>query len=313
MNEPSEIARNQTGTILVLWTLIVLYAASRVLQIFPGRVPMLAVVALHVVPAALFALIHGAMLYRVRGILTFIALCLVIGNIFENIGVRTGFPYGHYYFTDLMGPKLFVVPIFLGLAYVGMAYLSWTLARLILGVENPLVGSRIVTLPLTAAFIMVAWDLAMDPIWGTVLHAWIWVKGGAYFGVPVSNFLGWYLTVYVIYQLFALYLRRSATSPKRLPPGYWHLVLVFYAVSAAGNLLVAIPRAGPSVVSDPAGVQWKVSNITSACALVSIFLMGAFVVLAWVRLADQNAEGLRSLRTPEGRSGPSHPVTFPVP
>ncbi len=148
---------------------------------------MLAVVVLHVVPAALFALIHGAMLYRVRGILIFIALCLVIGNIFENVGVLTGFPYGHYYFTDLMGPKLFAVPVFLGLAYVGMAYLSWILARLILGFGDPLVGSRIVTLPLTAAFIMVAWDLAMDPIWGTVLHAWIWVRGGAYFAFPSAT------------------------------------------------------------------------------------------------------------------------------
>jgi uncharacterized membrane protein len=300
MNEPFErTARIRTGTILALWTLIVLYAAARVLQIFPGRVPMLAVVALHVVPAALFALIHGAMFYRVRGILTFIVLCLVIGNVFENVGVRTGFPYGHYYFTDLMGPKLFAVPVFLGIAYVGMAYFSWVLARLILGVGNPLVGSRIVTLPLMAAFVMVAWDLAMDPVWGTVLHAWIWLKGGAYFGVPVSNFLGWYLTVYVIYQLFALYLRRSTTSLKRLPPGYWRLALVFYVVSAAGNLLVVIPRAGPAVVSDPAGVQWKVSNIASACALVSIFLMGAFSLLAWVRLTDQKIEGARSPAEPQ--------------
>jgi putative membrane protein len=46
---------------------------------------------------------------------------------------------------------------------------------------------------------MVAWDLSMDPVWSTVMHSWIWLQGGAYFGVPVSNFLGWYLTVYVIY------------------------------------------------------------------------------------------------------------------
>ena len=288
-------AKSRIGTILVLWTLIVLYAGSRVLQILPGRVPMLAVVALHVVPAALFALIHGAIFYRTRSILAFITLCFVIGNIFENVGVRTGFPYGHYYFTDLMGPRLFVVPILLGLAYVGMAYLSWTLARLILGVRKPLIGSRIVTLPLVAAFIMVAWDLAMDPVWGTVLHAWIWVKGGAYFGVPASNFLGWYLTAYVVYQLFALYLRWSVPSPKRLSSGYWHLAVVFYAVSATGNLLLAIPQPGPRVISDPAGVQWRVSDITGACVLVSIFLMGAFAVLAWIRLADQNAEGARSL------------------
>jgi uncharacterized membrane protein len=290
MSKPAE-TMNQTGTSLVLWALVVLYAVARVMQVFPGQVSMFAVVALHVLPPIVFALIHGAMLYRARGILTFFAICLVVGNIFENVGVRTGFPFGHYYFTDRMGPKLFVVPILLGLAYLGMAYLSWTLARLILGnMRSPLARSRIMTLPLVAAFIMVAWDFSQDPVWSTILHLWIWRQGGAYFGVPVSNFLGWYLTVYVFYQLFALYLRDRSTNPDPLPSSYWNLAVLFYAVSAAGNILLVIPRGGPSVVSDATGAQWRVSDITGACALVSIFIMGAFSLLAWVRLTDQKAE-----------------------
>ena len=259
---------------------------------FPGKVPIVLVVALHVLPPIVFALIHGAMFCRWRGILIFFAVCLVVGNIFENVGVRTGFPFGHYYFTDLMGPKLFVVPIQLGLAYLGMAYLSWTLARLILGgVQNPLEGSRVVTLPLVAAFIMVAWDFSQDPVWSTILHLWIWQQGGAYFGVPASNFFGWFLTVYVFYQLFALYLRGRSMKPEPLPPGYWHVAVLFYAVSAVGNILLALPLAGPSVVSDPTGALWRVSDITGTCALVSIFTMGVFAVMAWVRLSEQKAAG----------------------
>ena len=130
MGELAEsIARNQAGTNLALWALTVLYAAASVLQIFPGKVPILAVIAMHVLPPAVFALIHGAILYRSRVIVTFAALCPVIGNIFENLGILTGFPFGRYYFTDVMGPKLFRVPILLGLAYLGMGYLSWTLGR----------------------------------------------------------------------------------------------------------------------------------------------------------------------------------------
>ncbi len=294
MSKPAGgIAKSWAGTSLVLWALIALYAAARVLQVFPGKVSMLAVVASHVFPPAIFALIHGAMLYRSRGILTFAALCLVIGNISENLSILTGFPFGRYYFTDVMGPKLFHIPILLGLAYLGMGYLSWTLGYLILGdMRSPLAGSRVVTLPLVASFIMVAWDLSMDPVWSNIVHAWIWLKGGAYFGVPVVNFLGWYLTVYVFYQLFALYLRGRSTNPGPLPSSYWHLAVLFYGVSAAGNILLAIPPAGLSVVSDPTGAQWKVSDITGACALTSIFIMGAFALLAWVRLADQKAENL---------------------
>jgi len=276
-----------------MWGFVALYAAARVLQVFPGNVPMGAVVALHVFPPAIFALIHGGIFYGSRGILTFTALCLGIGNIMENLGVLTGFPFGHYYFTDVMGPKFFAVPMLLGLAYVGMGYLSWMLARLILGgARIPLTGSRVVTVPLVAGFIMVAWDICMDPIWSTIVHAWIWRQGGAYFGVPVSNFLGWYLTVFLFYQLFAVYLRGRATYNGPLPSGYWKAAVLFYGVSAAGNILLVIPSAAVSVVSDPAGAQWKVSDITAACALTSIFMMGAFALLAWVRLADPKAEAI---------------------
>jgi uncharacterized membrane protein len=290
----SKHAWNWAGTNLMLWALLVFYGVARILQVSPGPIPMLAVVALHVLPPVVFALMHGAMLYRWRGILTFFVICLVIGNIFENVGVRTGFPYGHYCFTGLMGPKLFAVPILLGLAYVGMAYLSWTLARLILGdAQNSLKGSRVVTLSLVAAFIMVAWDFSQDPVWSTILHLWVWPQGGPYFGVPVSNFLGWYLTVYVFYQLFGLYLRDRPTNPGPLPNSYWHQSVLFYSLSAAGNILPAIAGHGPSMVCDPTGAQWKVSDITGTCALVSIFTMGAFALLAWVRLADRKAGAIR--------------------
>jgi len=285
--KPADSTARNSALTIGLWTLIALYAGARFLQVFPGSVPILVVVALHVVPAAVFALIHGAISYRLRGILVFFAVSLVVGNVFENVGVYTGFPYGRYYFTDLMGPKIFSVPVLLGLAYVGMGYVSWTLGRLILGdLRSSLAGRHIVTLPLVATFIMVAWDLSLDPVWSTVLHAWIWLQGGAYFGVPVSNFLGWYLTSFVIYQLFALYLRVRVVHPAPLSGRYWHLAIVFYAVSAAGNLLLLIPHGGSAYIFDPAGVQWKVNDIAGTCALVSIFLMGSFALLAWTRLRD---------------------------
>lgn len=290
MNTQANAIPGRNGIVLLLWGLIALYSAARVLQVYPVRVPMLAVVALHVVPLAVFALFHGAMIYRLRDILVFLAICLVIGNIFENVGVRTGFPYGHYYFTDLMGPRLFGVPILLGLAYVGMGYLSWTLGSLILGGTVPVAGSRVVTLPLVAAFVMVAWDLSQDPVWSTIVRAWVWLHGGAYFGVPASNFLGWYVTVYIIYQSFALYLRGRSIGSDPVAGNYWHLAVLLYGTSAVGNVLLVIPRAGLSVVSDPSGKQWNVSDITGTCALISIFTMGAFALLAWVRLADRKSE-----------------------
>ena len=75
-------------------------------------------------------------------------------------------------------------------------------------------------------------SFAMDPVWSTVMHAWIWLQGGAYFGVPLSNFAGWYITVYIFYQLFAVYLRHGSATPATLPSSHWGCAGHFYAISA---------------------------------------------------------------------------------
>jgi uncharacterized membrane protein len=280
--------RSGNATDFALGTLIGLYAVSRVLQLFAGRVPTLAVVAFHVIPAALFALLHGALRYRLSGILAFFTICLLVAGISENVGVWTGYPFGRYYFTDLMGPKILVVPVFLALAYVGMGYISWTLGRIIIGDASlPLTRQMIVTVPLVASFLMVAWDMAMDPVWSTVMNAWIWLDGGPYFGVPISNFFGWYLINFVIYVVFALYLRRRSDLSAHLPSQYWFSAVLFYAISAGGNILLLIPRPGPRVVFDPAGVQWRVADITANAAVISVFTMGGFALIAGLRVFDR--------------------------
>jgi putative membrane protein len=279
---------HNTRTTLALGLILALYACARIVEATPSHIPQFALVAVDVLSALAFALVHGALHYRQRGILVFAGICVVVGNISENLSVATGFPFGHYYFEELMGPKLFQVPVLLGLAYIGMAYVSWTLARLIVGApQMPVTGARVITLPLVASFIMVAWDLAQDPVWGTVLHGWAWLDGGPWFGVPISNYVGWYGTVFTIYLLFTLYLRSKPAPAVPERQASWHAALLFYAFCAAGNVLQAIHPAVPEVVSDPAGKQWRVADITGASALISIFVMGAFAVIAWIRLAEQ--------------------------
>jgi uncharacterized membrane protein len=118
---------------VALAAILAVYALSRIIEVLPISTPSTPIVALEIFSALAFALVHGAQHYRLRGILVFTAICLLIGNAIENVGVLTGFPFGHYEFLPLMGPKVLRVPILLGLAYVGMAYVAWTLSRIILG------------------------------------------------------------------------------------------------------------------------------------------------------------------------------------
>lgn len=265
----------------VLFTLLALYAAARILQMFAGRVPNLGLVTLHVLPPALFALIHGARVYRLRGILAFISLCLGVATLFESISLRTGFPFGHYRFTGLMGPKLYDLPILLALAYVGMGYLSWIVSLAICGDEQQkLSGTRVVLLPLVASLVMTMWDLSMEAVWADIDHAWIWRDGGSYYGVPISNFVGWLLTAYTFYQLFALYLQHRQTAAAS--SSRWQIAVGFYALSALGNLLVTAPSSLGSVFVDSTGKQWSISSILMTSRLVSIFLMFPLSLSAWV-------------------------------
>jgi uncharacterized membrane protein len=288
------------ANVWVLWSLIAAYVGADVLfllaGLFPGHLPVLVSLALHIFPPLVFALVHGARIYGWRGILTFAGLCMLVGNAFENIGILTGFPFGLYTFTGRMGPRIFQVPILLGLAYVGMGYLSWTVARAIAGIERrELSGWRVAMLPLLASAVMTAWDVAMDPIWSTVGHLWTWKHGGGYFGVPASNYFGWLLTNYAIYQLFVLLVTRGRPSGNDeavggerrrgdLPVSYWRTAVTFYALTAAGNLLLGIPTPRHPVVTDAAGTAWHVSDITAACSVASVLLMGGFALGAWVRL-----------------------------
>jgi putative membrane protein len=274
-----------------LVVLLLLYALARVLQIFPTNVPTLLIVILHVLPPAVFAFIHGRRVYGTKGIVVFMAFCLVIGSALESLSLRIGFPFGHYYFTGVMGPKLFQLPVLLSLAYVGVGYLAWVVASLIVGAPQ---SSRAATfiVPCVAAVVMCSWDLAMDPVWANIDRAWVWLDGGGYFGVPFSNFFGWLLTTWIFYQAFALWLRGQ---PHRTSdPTYSRLAVLMYGIVALGNLLVAVPSAlppsWPKTIADAAGRQWQTSDIIRASILTSVFVMVPFALIAWVRADSSRSE-----------------------
>jgi uncharacterized membrane protein len=273
----------------VLGTMLGLYLLARFCQLDADRLPTLFIVMLHVLPSAVFALVHGSILYRPKGMLVFTACCLGVGAVAESLSLRTGFPFGHYWFTGVMGPQVMHLPVLLVFAYLGVGYVSWVLALLVLGYRGlPMRGVRVIALPVLASFLMVAWDLSMDPDWATIDRAWVWRDGGAYFGVPVSNFLGWYLTAYLFYQVFALFLRRwEPVRPMTLSRSYWRAAVLLYGICAAGNVLLFWQPLVPRIVADPSGRQWMSNDILSACVFVSVAVMGPVAILAWLRLNER--------------------------
>ena len=121
---------------------------------------------------------------RRRAAFSLLALS-AFGYAVETLGVATGFPYGTFYYGDALGYRFAgLVPYLLPVSYVplvlGAVAASWGTPRRSLHA-------------LAAALLLVLMDGVLDP--GAVsLGFWVWPEGGAYYGVPSSNYAGWLLS-----------------------------------------------------------------------------------------------------------------------
>lgn len=274
------LTRNQRLTNVVLWGIVVAYVVgtlfTRILSIPVSLVLLL-------FP---FTFIHGAKRYGWKGIVVFVVATIIISNILENLSILAGFPFGHYYYTDALGPKVALVPVFITPSYVSFGYLAWVLSTIIVGeVRRRSTPFIAVAVPLVASFMMVAWDLSLDPIASTINHTWIWTQGGGYFGVPFSNFLGWSFTVYLFFQLFALYLRQRGSNDltRTLPIAHYLQIIPVYMFTGVG--FVIDHQVGANMqVTDAVGHVWQTGDIYETSAIFAIYTMIFVSILALVIL-----------------------------
>ena len=235
--------------------------------------------------AAAFA--HAAMAYAFKHAAALFFICVVITFMMENIGAATGFPFGRYHFEvggDL--PHIGAIPIIVGPLWFGMGYFAWSVAGSLLdGADYKLRKPRnLIALPIVAAFVMAQWDLVMDSPNATVAKAWIWHDGGAFFGVPLSNYLGWLLTSWLFYQAFAFYLRRQAALAEA-SRSLRALAILFY-VSAGLTYLTPWLLNDGGEAADRAGHIWRVQDVHTASVITMIFGMGFTAILSAIRLMN---------------------------
>jgi putative membrane protein len=110
----------------------------------------------------------------------------------EYVGIRTGLPYGEFYYGVDLGPTVAGVPVGLPVFFLPLVMNAYLLVVLLLGKLADHAPTR-----LTAVIAaVVAMDLVLDP--GAVgLGFWVYPGGGPFYGVPLSNYLGWVLSATV--------------------------------------------------------------------------------------------------------------------
>lgn len=133
----------------------------------------------------------------------------------EHVGTGWGVPFGEYQYTALLGPRLLGrVPLLIPLSWFVMGVASYALAQSRIPAEGDRVGRIFV-----GAWLLTAWDLALDPAMSHLTGYWRWQEAGSYYGMPWQNLPGWLLTGLVVMgALEALEARRWTV---RVRPRWW--------------------------------------------------------------------------------------------
>lgn len=206
---------------------------------------------------ALFSFTHSIVMLGYQRAIVLLVLCLTISFGFEYVGEKTGVIFGPYYYTGMLGTKLFgTIPVIIPFAWYMMFYPSYVVTNVLAESDPVSVKSNvawIAWMSALSALIMTTWDLTMDPIMSfhtcatsalecinspleefNVGHpAWVWVDGGEHFGVPALNYWGWLLTSFVVFFLFRLVETRIPHQPW---PGAMSRMMIFLPVGAYGTM-----------------------------------------------------------------------------
>jgi putative membrane protein len=148
----------------------------------------------------------------------------------EVLGVHTGVPFGSYRYDGGLGPKVFAVPVVIGLAWVMMAHPCVVVAE---RVARSTLG-RV----MAAAAGLAGWDVFLDPQMVDARH-WHWSDPSPHLpgvaDVPLSNFGGWLL---VATAFSAVLVAASRRRPDRHGEGPLVVLWVWVWLSSALAALV---------------------------------------------------------------------------
>jgi uncharacterized membrane protein len=231
----------------------------------------------------LFVILHAWLGYTARGMAAFVVIAGVVAFTLEAISIATGFPFGSYT-HHLPGLKPLGVPLVALAGWIMFSWLAWALARLIMRpVASVAVGgAERFTTPIVATFILGGYDLVNDPI-GATAHNWYsYDHPTGALGVPLTNYLGWLLTGWVIFQLVALVEPRFPGRPVTQGRAYWLLPCLFWlsTTTQVFNSLIhptdgVVVRGGKAIV---------IADVYESCASAALFTVVFTGITALIRL-----------------------------
>jgi uncharacterized membrane protein len=204
-----------------------------------------------VVLGALAGILHAAQRLGTRSaILIFVAsFTLSLGS--ELAGTSTGLPFGPYSYTDQLGYKIGgLVPFNIPTSWFFMIYCSLAICGRLLPATDDSTSKW--WWALIGGVVLTAWDVSMDPAMVTSAH-WVWhlpntagmpwwqnaLIGGHFYGMPITNWLGWLLTGIIVARVMLAIVPPSRWAREVSPSNF---PLLLYGVNALLPLGICFGR-----------------------------------------------------------------------
>ena len=176
--------------------------------------------------------------YELKGLSIAIPVLLISGYLIEYAGVKTGFPFGDYSYTDKLQPQFFNVPVAISLSWVIVVFSSF----LIVFSDN---GMNLFSKVVYSSLIVLGLDLMLEPFAAFINSFWIWNEGF----VPIQNYVSWFFVALIFSTLLYMLIRKKITRTEN------------------GNLLINYT---PHIILSINVIQFSLLNLLNAYYLSTL-------------------------------------------
>jgi putative membrane protein len=188
--------------------------------------------------------------------IVFLIIALSVSFLLELIGVTAGYPLGITYSYDKsFSPfNVFGLPVIVPINWAIINILGYSIVTSMLtlsGRNKPNANSKKISLVLLIildALVVTSMDVILDPL-RVAQGSWTWLEGGPFYGVPISNYIGWFVVASISIGVFRIIEYKKPGEEKILkgtmsamPPIIYMLIVGYLAISAVdiGMLDVAL-------------------------------------------------------------------------
>ncbi|MGB0402664.1 MAG: carotenoid biosynthesis protein [Salibacteraceae bacterium] len=143
------------------------------------------------------------------------------GYLVELLGISTGFPFGAYQYGNNLGPKIFGVPLIIGVNWWIMVYTSSEISRKL--------TKNIYVKVLITGLLMVSLDLLIEQV-APLLDFWNWNNSH----IPINNYIAWFFIGCIFSFIWE---KHTNTSNNKTAFQLYFIQLLFFGILVISRVI----------------------------------------------------------------------------